>query len=1000
MKRVLALGALLLSAIAHAQINPSGNSVNQFATEQYGTHHDGTTDDAAAFTRAFAACTAAGGGTVVVGPFRYFVNSTITVPANCRLAGGSKTMPYEAFTPNYFLTQPYTLLLGSGVTVQLGSGSTPDASSAVSGLNIVKSGLTPATDMPSGLALVASFSGTAITIPHSSSDSVVENVVIAGFNQCMDVESFRPHISDVLGDCTNGALFNTVTDYSQVRNVVWQSILSGFTGADNQYSITAVANDGTGLAQITVSSITTQLANGNTVYLSSLGGRTDLNGKWTISNVAMGGSATTFSLVGSSFAGPSVTGAVVSGSPYVTGLSATSQLGYFGGQAVSDAASGNCIPAATTILWVNPDTNEMQLSANATCSSATDTVVVTAATYTSGGIIDFNAAYRSGYGFKITNSQGMFFNNVFDWGHAISYDIGTGSQWQQFTNYGCDGLPLALDPTRICILIEANASRAQFSNGVIVDAGIAIKENTTADATRPSIIDGPTSIEANKYLGAELLNGAIVLGPGVVFRSTQPNFIGDTATVSTWALNKQTASPQFLYQSAADTANISATLIGSLAATGNAGFGGEAVPASGIQALATGDSAPGLRVDSTTVGSGNNVQVSPTGINMNRTSGSSLPYVIKTTASFWTSSGGDIDLSPNGVRALRCDVSQNCQVTGALTVGSPLAASAMPPSAGLVLSQTGLPMILPPSGFYANNGILVIGQAPSNSATASFSATSGSVTMTFSAATLLGTAADVGRVLTILDTTYKQCVITAQSSTTVATCTLSATLSSTGAFANNAMWLTGSPTTNTTAFSIPLPSAYAKAYVYAPVNAIAAATAAGVYYATCSLTTVCTLFNNTYTSGTPAVPGSPTAFSTTGPGAYTQTVATEFSLITATLAANSLNVNGELDLEITGSFPNNANSKSCIWRFNGSSLGSYTGTTTTSVGITSLDRNNGVTGSQIDSNTVISGTGVAFSTSRTSIDTTSSQSIAVNLKLATATDFMVLEGYSIKVFPN
>ena len=96
--------------------------------------------------------------------------------------------------------------------------------------------------------------------------------------------------------------------------------------------------------------------------------------------------------------------------------------------------------------------------------------------------------------------------------------------------------------------------------------------------------------------------------------------------------------------------------------------------------------------------------------------------------------------------------------TGAVNFGT-AAASKVP----VILQQTGLPLAVPPSGFMTATGGIVIGQAPSNSATVSFSATSGAgVTMTFSAATLLGTTAEVGRVLTILDTTYKYATITTQ----------------------------------------------------------------------------------------------------------------------------------------------------------------------------------------------------------------------------------------------
>lgn len=127
----------------------------------------------------------------------------------------------------------------------------------------------------------------------------------------------------------------------------------------------------------------------------------------------------------------------------------------------------------------------------------------------------------------------------------------------------------------------------------------------------------------------------------------------------------------------------------------------------------------------------------------------------------------------------------NAQVVGAATggyqgVGTINATNLFingTPAAPSVLARSGIPLGVPPNGYMTATGVYVIGAAPANSATASFSGTSGSVTVTFSAATLTGTTAgDVNRVLTILDTTYKYCTITASSDSTnhvVATCLIS-----------------------------------------------------------------------------------------------------------------------------------------------------------------------------------------------------------------------------------
>lgn len=149
---------------------------------------------------------------------------------------------------------------------------------------------------------------------------------------------------------------------------------------------------------------------------------------------------------------------------------------------------------------------------------------------------------------------------------------------------------------------------------------------------------------------------------------------------------------------------------------------------------------------------------------------------------------------PNGVKATTqspgdstADVATDAFVAAAIaTVGSP------------VVLQSGLPFIYPPAGYMDATGNLVIGQAPAAGQTVYLSSsTAGTgITATFSAATLTGTSAgDVGRVITFLDGAgvYKTAVVTAFSSSTVATVTLNTTLTTactSGAPCSN-IWLSG-----------------------------------------------------------------------------------------------------------------------------------------------------------------------------------------------------------------
>jgi hypothetical protein len=322
------------------------------------------------------------------------------------------------------------------------------------------------------------------------------------------------------------------------------------------------------------------------------------------------------------------------------------------------------------------------------------------------------------------------------------------------------------------------------------------------------------------------------------------------------------------------------------------------------------------------------------------------------------------------------------------------------------LSQSGIPLIVPPSGFMTATGGLVIGQPPSSSATVSFSATSGAgVTMTFSAATLLGTAADVGRVLTILDTTYKYAVITAQSSTTVATVTLTGTLSGTGPFANNTIWLTGGTsvnagTSNTTAFSVPLIVTYANCFMYFPATSPIGV--AGMYFCQMVSSTVGTVFNNLLAANTqPQIPGSPTAFSGLTPAAYTQSVAGSLPLASVNVPANSMGVNGMLIADIDAAYPNDAGTKTVYVKLGGSTSVTAAYTTTVAARWQVRAANKGVANSQSVNPVVgVFGTNGNTPPVRWTQDSTTILSFQLLGGVGTATDFLVVESYSMQLWPQ
>lgn len=192
---------------------------------------------------------------------------------------------------------------------------------------------------------------------------------------------------------------------------------------------------------------------------------------------------------------------------------------------------------------------------------------------------------------------------------------------------------------------------------------------------------------------------------------------------------------------------------------------------------------------------------------------------------------------------------------------------------------------------------------------------------------------------------------------------------------------------------------YASAYIHLPASAISAGSSAGWYFCQMSSTTAGTVFNNTYTSGPPTVPASPTPFVTTGPGAFIGETA-EVNGVAITVPANSFGPNGALKITTFWSMTNNANVKTLRYRFSGGA-----GTVYGSVALAStlifrqlvVITNRGLTNSQFGGD----GGGGGWSTSTgamvvSAVDTTASSSVVMTGQKATATDNLVLESYVIE----
>ena len=195
------------------------------------------------------------------------------------------------------------------------------------------------------------------------------------------------------------------------------------------------------------------------------------------------------------------------------------------------------------------------------------------------------------------------------------------------------------------------------------------------------------------------------------------------------------------------------------------------------------------------------------------------------------------------------------------------------------------------------------------------------------------------------------------------------------------------------------PGTYVSCYMYFPANAIAAGVAAGLYYCVMSSTTAGTIYNNTYTSGQPTIPASPTAFSTTGPGAYTQTTASDVTVLSGTVPANTLGINGELRSTFLSEMVSGASYKVIGHKLGGTSYYEFYAATNSGwggfVGLT----NRGETGKQAGPAAWYPGTSNGgFSPADYSIDTTTDKTWVATLRLHTvATDWVILRRVTLEI---
>lgn len=186
------------------------------------------------------------------------------------------------------------------------------------------------------------------------------------------------------------------------------------------------------------------------------------------------------------------------------------------------------------------------------------------------------------------------------------------------------------------------------------------------------------------------------------------------------------------------------------------------------------------------------------------------------------------------------------------------------------------------------------------------------------------------------------------------------------------------------------------AWMWMATGQIAAASVAGWYWFVGSTTTAGTLFNSTYTAGTPGL-GTTTAFVTTGAGAATGVTAEVFGP-TITVAANMMGPNGYIVHQYGAPGLAGAGTKTVRVRYSdtGGSIVLSQAPTTGGSGNLGYIRNRGFTNKQVTGN-IQAMTTDTVTAAYLAVDTTAATKVVFTMQKSAATENQIIEGGFVAV---
>ncbi|WP_146201839.1 glycosyl hydrolase family 28-related protein [Teichococcus aestuarii] len=118
-----------------------------------------------------------------------------------------------------------------------------------------------------------------------------------------------------------------------------------------------------------------------------------------------------------------------------------------------------------------------------------------AAGWTAGGAVYISPNRRPGTGFVVNDVDMATFDNCFEFGHEIGFDIQDATHSCSFFNSGTDGWVDAADPATIGVRIGGTALRCKWVGGFLSSKGCSVQVNTTGN-------------EQHEMIGVNITGGA------------------------------------------------------------------------------------------------------------------------------------------------------------------------------------------------------------------------------------------------------------------------------------------------------------------------------------------------------------------------------------------------------------------------------------------------------------------------------------------------------------